>query len=128
MSDRPGNSHEAMRLAFAWAAGERSNLNIFMAVEQGPENRTLTLAHVAMADGAEAAKWAAIGAAMAQVEAAAVVKETAYTDEGLAMRVAELENSLREIREEATRVERVMGEGAFAELEPLIALARRFDR
>lgn len=46
--------------AWDWLTGRRSHLNEFLMIDSRAENRTLVLAHVAMADAAEATRAAAV--------------------------------------------------------------------
>lgn len=60
----PLSRTEAVCEAWDWIMGRRSHLNEFLTIDSRAENRTLVLAHVAMADAAEATRALAVIQAM----------------------------------------------------------------
>lgn len=71
MDDRPQTAEQAMELAFDWANGKRSCLNVMMDVEgvssDGLINRQETLRIVNEMDARTAEMWASIAASMASI-------------------------------------------------------------
>lgn len=64
MPETVEHSWDAIRLARAWACGERSHHNLFLELEAGPEQRVQTLVAVAQADAAEVVKYSALAQAL----------------------------------------------------------------